>query len=86
MNILILEDEREAAAQLVQMVQRIDPTANIIATIETVRKTCNWLSVHPHPDLILADIQLADGISLDVFAKVKVNVPVILSLPTMNIP
>ncbi|MBC8082753.1 MAG: response regulator transcription factor, partial [Hymenobacter sp.] len=38
-----------------------------------------WLAAHPAPDLILADIQLADGLSLEVFERAVVRSPVIFT-------
>jgi len=38
-----------------------------------------WLASHPSPDLILADIQLADGVSLDLFSLNEPACPVIFT-------
>jgi DNA-binding LytR/AlgR family response regulator len=44
-----------------------------------VKESIQWLAENPAPDLILADIQLSDGISLDIFAQCKVASPVIFT-------
>ena len=79
MNILILEDERAAAKRLQQLLQEIEPAAKTLAVLETVAESIAWLQNNAAPDLILSDIQLADGISFDVFSAVAINVPVIFT-------
>jgi DNA-binding LytR/AlgR family response regulator len=37
----------------------------------------DWLNNNPQPDLIFLDIQLADGISFEIFEHVKVTSPII---------
>jgi two-component system LytT family response regulator len=79
MNILILEDEYPAAERLQRLLAQAAPTAQVLAVLDTVAGAVAWLATHPAPDLILSDIQLADGLSLDVFAQVMVHSPVIFT-------
>ncbi|MBS1771951.1 MAG: response regulator transcription factor [Bacteroidetes bacterium] len=78
MKILILEDEAAAAKRISKMIKELLPGCDIMATLESVRTAVSFLKQYT-PDLILADIQLADGISLDVFAQTTVNTPVIFT-------
>lgn len=77
MNIVILEDEQPALELLVQTVRRCDPALSIAATFATVRDAVAWLRANPQPELILADIELADGLSLSVFERAPVTCPVV---------
>lgn len=79
MNVLILEDEKAAAIRLKQLLQEVAPAAVMVAVLESVRDAVAWLGTHPSPDIILSDIQLADGLSLDVFRQVTVTAPVIFT-------
>ena len=79
MNILLLEDEKAAATRLISLVKEVEPTALILDVLETVRDTLKWLKNNEPPDLILSDITLADGLSLDIFSQVEINVPVIFT-------
>ena len=79
MNILILEDEQNAAIRLQQVLKKAVPDASVTGIIETVKDAIAWFPHNPLPDLILSDIQLADGLSLDVFKKLNLNVPVIFT-------
>lgn len=77
MNLLIIEDEQPAAEKLRRGVQEYDPDIFMHETQSTVRDSVRWLQAHAMPDLVLMDIQLADGISLDIFHQVEIRCPVI---------
>jgi DNA-binding LytR/AlgR family response regulator len=79
LRILILEDEYPAAERLQRLLTQAAPTAQVLAVLDTVAGALAWLDAHPAPDLILSDIQLADGLSLDVFAQTLVRSPVIFT-------
>lgn len=79
MKVLILEDEPLAAKRLESLVKSIKPSAEIVAKLESVRSTIKWMSEHPQPDLILMDIQLADGLSFELFQQVAITAPIIFT-------
>ena len=80
MNILILEDEKAAAQRLRQLVAEVVPSAHILAVLETVKEAVKWLRDNGHtPDIILSDIQLADGLSFEVMEQAQVKTPVIFT-------
>jgi DNA-binding LytR/AlgR family response regulator len=79
MNILILEDEKAAATRLQQLLKEAEPSAVVLAVLESVKEAIEWLSSNAAPDVILSDIQLADGLSLDVFRQVNTAAPVIFT-------
>jgi DNA-binding LytR/AlgR family response regulator len=79
MKILIIEDERLAAEKLESLIRQIDAQAEVVAKLESVAESVNWLTSHSSPDLIFMDIQLDDGISFEIFDAVKVEAPVIFT-------
>ncbi len=79
MNILLLEDEEPAAKRLQKMLKEIEPGAVIPENIVSVSSAIQWLQQNPPPDLIISDIQLADGVSFDIFRQVKTLCPVIFT-------
>ncbi len=79
MNILVIEDERLVAQSLIRMVKQLEPTAGIVGPIASVKESKAWLQQNPLPDLILSDIQLADGISLDIFTCGDLLCPIIFT-------
>jgi DNA-binding LytR/AlgR family response regulator len=79
LNILIIEDEPQAAQRLEKLVRELVPGARIAATIDTVKKAVQWFGANPAPQLALMDIQLADGISFGIFEQCNVRCPVIFT-------
>jgi DNA-binding LytR/AlgR family response regulator len=78
-NILIIEDEKPAAEWLKQLIAKLSQEINILGVLDTVAGAVEWLCGHPVPDLVFMDIQLADGLSFEIFEKVKVGCPVIFA-------
>lgn len=79
MKILIIEDELPAAKQLTKMLAQIDPSVSVIETIDSVESSVKWLNTFPTPDAIFMDIQIADGLSFDIFTQVEIACPVIFT-------
>ncbi|MDQ3292536.1 MAG: LytTR family DNA-binding domain-containing protein [Bacteroidota bacterium] len=79
MRALIIEDEKLAADRLANLLQQIDPEIKIIGKIESVRKAVQQFEAGLHPDLAFFDIQLADGLSFEIFDQTTVPCPVIFT-------
>lgn len=79
MNVLIIEDEPQAAQRLETLVKSLVPGVVILDKLDTVKRSVAWISSNPAPDLIFMDIQLADGISFQIFEQCEVKSPVIFT-------
>lgn len=79
MKILIVEDEEHAAQRLEKLMKEIEPAVEILAKIDSVKRSVEWLCDHPAPDLIFMDIHLADGISFSIFDKCNPASPIIFT-------
>jgi len=79
MRVFIAEDEPPARARLIETLARVAPEAVVLGHADSVEGTARWLHAHPPPDLLLLDIQLADGLSLDLFETHGVRMPVIFT-------
>ena len=79
MTVLLLEDEYPAAERLQRLLLQAAPDARVLAVLDTVAGALAWLAAHPAPDLILSDIQLADGLSLEIWEQAVVPSPVIFT-------
>jgi DNA-binding LytR/AlgR family response regulator len=80
MKVLIVEDELPAAEKLERYLLKYDPSSKVIATVDSVAKSVEWLAVNQDTvDLIFMDIQLLDGLSFQIFQKVNVRKPVIFT-------
>ena len=79
LDILIIEDEPLAAAQLAALIAGIKPYAKIMAVCDTIESAVKWIETNERPDLAFFDIHLGDGLSFDIFKQTKFNVPVIFT-------
>ena len=79
MKTLIIEDEARAANQLVQMLNASGYAYQLLDTIDTVEDAIVWFKNNVAPDLVFMDIQLADGLSFEIFQKVEVTAPIIFT-------
>ncbi|MBN1925876.1 MAG: response regulator transcription factor [Prolixibacteraceae bacterium] len=78
MKILIIEDERYTAELISRLVLQYNPGYEILAILSTIEDSVKWFVEKPgQADLVLLDIQLTDGLSFDIFEKVKVFTPII---------
>jgi len=79
MQVLIIEDEPHAAERLQILLTEYDSSITIKGVSDTVKKSVQWLQNSPQPDLIFMDIQLADGLSFEIFEQVQIKSPIIFT-------
>ena len=79
MRILIVEDEDLAVKKLQKTLSDVEPGAEVVGVTDSIRSTVQWLAENSTPDLILMDIELADGQSFEIFNRAKVVSPVIFT-------
>ncbi|SMC44518.1 LytR/AlgR family response regulator transcription factor [Pedobacter africanus] len=79
MEILIIEDEENAASQLSGMLLEYYPAVSFAPVIDNITDAKAYLSSKPDIDLIFLDINLSDGISFEIFKDVKIDIPVIFT-------
>ena len=77
MKILIVEDEELAVKKLQKTLLSIDRMVEVVGVTDSIKSTVDFLKQNSAPDLILMDIELADGQSFEVFNMVPVKNPVI---------
>ncbi|WP_247237164.1 LytTR family DNA-binding domain-containing protein [Telluribacter sp. SYSU D00476] len=84
MNVFIIEDEELAVRKLTRLLEEVDPSLRVVGTAPSVRASVKWLENNTTdqasaPDLILMDIELADGQSFEIFEQTTVSAPVIFT-------
>jgi DNA-binding LytR/AlgR family response regulator len=79
MRILIIEDEKPAVKRLLKILEEYFPNSEYVSDLDTVKKSISWFQSNQAPDLIFCDIQLADGISFEIFQKVKISTPIVFT-------
>ena len=77
MKVVIIEDEKPAARRLNRMLNEIG--IEPIAMLHSVEEAVNWFYKNEHPDLLLLDIQLSDGLSFEIFEEVEVKSAIIFT-------
>lgn len=77
MNIIIIEDEKPAARLLLRKVEQLG--YKVMSMLHSVEESIDWFSKNEHPDLIFLDIQLSDGLSFEIFEKVKIKSAIIFT-------
>jgi DNA-binding LytR/AlgR family response regulator len=79
-KVVIVEDERPAAEKLEMLLKRYQPDAVVVRILESVESSVRWFSENPGiADLVFMDIRLTDGLSFDIFKKVRINQPIIFT-------
>jgi DNA-binding LytR/AlgR family response regulator len=79
MRVLIIEDEKLAAERLSKLLQTCDNSIEVVANAPSVQKAVELLRLKPQLDLVFMDIQLADGLSFEIFDQAPVEAPVIFT-------
>ncbi|WP_346863508.1 LytTR family DNA-binding domain-containing protein [uncultured Draconibacterium sp.] len=78
MKVLIIEDEKPAARQLLSVLNEIG-NFDVIEILESIKATVNWLENNPQPELIFMDIHIADGSAFQIFKHVNISCPIIFT-------
>mgnify|MGYP000958405664 FL=1 len=79
MKVIILEDESRAANYLERLLLKVAPEMKVIARLESIRQAIPFLAAHPEIDLVFSDVQLADGLSFEIFRQVDTRCPIIFT-------
>ncbi len=77
MRILIIEDEEIAAGRLKKLVKQYNQNIEVMDVLDSINAATEWFRKNELPDLLFLDIQLADGLSFEIFNRVDIKVPVI---------
>lgn len=79
MKVLIVEDEGIAADRLTQLLNQIDNEIVILDHLDSVKSVVHWFANNSAPNLAFFDIQLADGLSFEIFEQAAIDCPIIFT-------
>ena len=79
MNVIIIEDELSARQNMLAIFNELKIEINVTACLESIEEAVNWIKSNPKPELGFFDIQLADGVSFEIFDKTEVSFPVVFT-------
>lgn len=77
MKAIIIEDEKLVAKELSMKIAEIDANLKILEILPSVNTALKWFGENAEPDVVFADIQLADGVSFEIFEKFPLLCPII---------
>ena len=78
-KVLIVEDELPARNRITKILQSCDFEIEITGICDSVESTIEWLTKSETPDLAFFDIQLADGLSFEIFDYQQIDFPIIFT-------
>ncbi len=79
MKVVIVEDELAASENLTFLLKNIQPEIEVLAVLDSVRAAVAYFSKPNEAVLVFMDIHLADGISFEIFDKVRIEIPVVFT-------
>ena len=79
MRVIIIEDEIPAASRLTKMLQSISDELEVVKKLDSVEASVKYFQSADDFDLVFMDIQLADGLSFDIFRQTDLKTPVIFT-------
>jgi two-component system response regulator LytT len=77
MKVVIIEDELRTARDLEQCLLQVDKEIRVMARIDSIEAGIEFFRSNPAPDLIFSDIQIADGLSFEIFREIAIPCPVV---------
>lgn len=80
MKVVIIEDENLAAEKLERYLVKYDATTEVVTQQVSIEGAIHWFQNNEDGyDVVFMDIQLTDGLSFEIFHKIKINKPVIFT-------
>lgn len=79
MKVVIVEDEKHARLYLVKLLTDLNPGVTIVKQLDSVKSSVNYFQDNDDFDFILMDIQIADGLSFEIFSHVSIKKPIIFT-------
>jgi two-component system LytT family response regulator len=76
---LIIEDETPARERLASLLAETSPPCVVVGAVDGIAAAEQWFRHNPAPDLVFADIQLGDGLSLELFRVAPPPCPVVFT-------
>lgn len=77
LNAVIIEDEKPAMENLLSTLSDLGNDVRVVARLQSVKESQQFLSQDPAIDIIFSDVQLTDGLSFEIFEKGDIKTPVI---------
>ncbi|NAS31099.1 response regulator [Flavobacteriaceae bacterium R38] len=76
-KVLVIEDEITARKHITKLLKQLDIDISVVSSLTSIASSVAWLKNNEHPDIILMDIHLSDGVSFDIMEEVTIKCPII---------
>lgn len=76
-TVLIIEDEIKTARELKKNIEKAFEDVVVLDILSSITESVRWFKENAEPNIIFSDIQLADGLSFEIFKRVEVRSPII---------
>jgi DNA-binding LytR/AlgR family response regulator len=78
-KIVIIEDEKPAQRLLQETLKEISILTEVVICLDSIQSAVKWFGNNPHPEIVLMDIQLSDGLSFDIFKQIDIESMIIFT-------
>jgi two-component system response regulator LytT len=78
-KVVIIEDEIPAQRLLKETLWEITIKTEVVDCLNSIKSAVKWFQNNPHPEIVLLDIQLSDGLSFEIFKQVKIDSTIIFT-------
>lgn len=78
-KICIIEDELPAVKRVKKILQEVDISNEVVMHCDSIASAVEFFNSRPEIDLLLMDIKLGDGLSLDIFNHIDISIPIIFT-------
>jgi two-component system response regulator LytT len=79
LKVVIIEDEIPAQGLLKETLSELDIKSEVVSCLNSIKSAIKWFQTNPHPEIILLDIKLSDGLSFEIFKQVKIESMIIFT-------
>jgi len=79
MKVVIIEDEINAYQYLQSILRKVDRNIEVVAHHDSIKSSVNFFQKEADFDLVFMDIQIADGLSFEIFNHIALTKPVIFT-------
>jgi len=79
MKAVIIEDEKLSAEHLVNLLNKVDKNIKVLHVFDSVRTSIKAFKDGLKADILFVDIQLADGLSFEIFSEISIDTPIIFT-------
>lgn len=79
MKIVIIEDEHLAAKKITKYIEKVEPSASIVAVLNSISKVVEWFQNNDEPDLIFSDIEILEGNVFSAYEQYLPSCPIIFT-------